>query len=418
MKAVLPVLVFVLLIGLYRRKKLKKKLFILFLFALAGVSAVLAAELYEGDTREVNSLEKNSRDNGLEAIPLQVETEDGVREEVTITIPEFRYSEKEAQRLLEKKAKELDGKILGENRTLTHIDHNLDLPASFSDSDITIQWSSTKPEYLRWDGTLLSGIPEEGCPAVLLATLYLQDQMLDYRRDIVLFPSEEKGAFAGELQEETEKLNQPSSGNRFLLPGEWKGRKLKWFQKNEQAGSGLCLLLLAGIFYCAASDRNRREHAEKKRKEQLELAYPELVSKIQLMTGAGLSVRNVFRRLTEDCRREQAGGKKGNPALEEAARTWQEMENGVLERDAYEHLGERCGLAVYRELALLLEQNRKRGNAKMNELLEQEAQRAFETRKRTARAEGEKVSVRLLLPMGMMLVIVMALILVPAFLSF
>ena len=418
MKAVLPVLVFVLLIGLYRRKKLKKKLFILFLFALAGVSAVLAAELYEGDTREVTSLEKNSRDNGLEAIPLQVETEDGVREEVTITIPEFRYSEKEAQRLLEKKAKELDGKILGENRTLTHIDHNLDLPASFSDSDITIQWSSTKPEYLRWDGTLLSGIPEEGCPALLLATLYLQDQMLDYRRDIVLFPSEEKGAFAGELQEETEKLNQPSSGNRFLLPGEWKGRKLKWFQKNEQAGSGLCLLLLAGIFYCAASDRNRREHAEKKRKEQLELAYPELVSKIQLMTGAGLSVRNVFRRLTEDCRREQAGGKKGNPALEEAARTWQEMENGVLERDAYEHLGERCGLAVYRELALLLEQNRKRGNAKMNELLEQEAQRAFETRKRTARAEGEKVSVRLLLPMGMMLVIVMALILVPAFLSF
>lgn len=418
MKAVLPVLVFVLLIGLYRRKKLKKKLFILFLFALAGVSAVLAAEMYEGETREVTSLEKNSRDNGLEAIPLQVETEDGAREEVTITIPEFRYSEKEAQRLLEKKAEELDGKILGENRTLTHIDHNLDLPASFSDSDITIQWSSTKPEYLRWDGTLLSGIPEAGCPAVLLATLYLQDQMLDYRRDIVLFPSEEKGAFAGELQEEAEKLNQPSSGNRFLLPGEWKGRKLKWFQKNEQAGSGLCLLLLAGIFYCAASDRNRREHAEKKRKEQLELAYPELVSKIQLMTGAGLSVRNVFRRLTEDCRREQAGGKKGNPALEEAARTWQEMENGVLERDAYEHLGERCGLAVYRELALLLEQNRKRGNAKMNELLEQEAQRAFETRKRTARAEGEKVSVRLLLPMGMMLVIVMALILVPAFLSF
>ncbi len=418
MKAVLPVLLLVLLIVLYRRKKLKKKFFILFLSALAGVSAVLAAEMYEGETREVTSLEKNSRDNGLEAIPLQVETEDGVREEVTITIPEFRYSEKEAQRLLEKKAKELDGKILGENRTLTHIDHNLDLPASFSDSDITIQWSSTKPEYLRWDGTLLSGIPEEGCPAVLLATLYLQDQMLDYRRDIVLFPSEEKGAFAGELQEETEKLNQPSSGNRFLLPGEWKGKKLKWFQKNEQAGSGLCLLLLAGIFYCAASDRNRREHAEKKRKEQLELAYPELVSKIQLMTGAGLSVRNVFRRLTEDCRREQAGGKKGSPALEEAARTWQEMENGVLERDAYEHLGERCGLAVYRELALLLEQNRKRGNAKMNELLEQEAQRAFETRKRTARAEGEKVSVRLLLPMGMMLVIVMALILVPAFLSF
>ena len=51
MKAVLPVLLLVLLIVLYRRKKLKKKFFILFLTALAGVSAVLASEMYEGDTR-------------------------------------------------------------------------------------------------------------------------------------------------------------------------------------------------------------------------------------------------------------------------------------------------------------------------------------------------------------------------------
>lgn len=418
MRAVLPFLVLSVLVVLYRRRRLSKKQLLVFLICLAGASAVLVSDLLAGERSPVTSLNKNSRENGLEEVPLEVETQSGTREEVTITIPAFHYPEKEVQALLAKKAEQLDQEILGENRSLSHVDHNLKLPASFSDSPITVQWSSTEPEFLRWDGELLPGIPAEGCSATLLATLYLQDDSLDYRRNIVLYPSQEKDAFAGELQEEAQKLNEDSAADTFLLPETWNGEKLTWYQKNIRAGSGLCVLLLAGILFTVSEEKNRRDKKEKKRKEQLELAYPGLVSKIQLMTGAGLSIRNVFRRLTEICRREKREGRPVNPAMEEIARTWQEMENGVLEQDAYEHLGERCNLPVYRELALLLEQNRKRGGAKLNEILEQEARSAFETRKRTARAEGEKASIRLLLPMGIMLVIVMALILVPAFLSF
>lgn len=418
MRVVLPFLIFAVLLFLYRKKKLNKKKFLVFLLGLAGASAVLAAELAAGDRREITSLEKNSRENGSEAVPLQVETEDGKREEVTITIPEFRYTEEEAQRLLEDKAASLDEEILGENQSLHHVDHNLHLMTSFTDSEITIQWSSTDPEHLQWDGELLSGIPEKGCAVTLLATLYLQEESLDYRREIVLFPSRESSAFARELQEQAEKLNTSAIEKRFLLPDTWSGGKLKWYQETEQTGSALCLLLLAAAVCSAAAGKKREEEAEKKRKEQLELSYPLLVSKIQLMTGAGLSVRNVFRRLAESFRKDTAAGKKTDPAMEEAAKTWQEIESGVLEQDAYEHLGERCNLPAYRELALLLEQNRKRGGGRLQELLEQEARTAFETRKRKARAEGEKASVKLLLPMGMMLAIVMALILVPAYLSF
>ena len=46
------------------------------------------------------------------------------------------------------------------------------------------------------------------------------------------------------------------------------------------------------------------------------------------------------------------------------------------------------------------------------------AQAAFEARKRQARVEGEKAAVKLLLPMGMMLLVVLIILMVPAFLSF
>ena len=114
--------------------------------------------------------------------------------------------------------------------------------------------------------------------------------------------------------------------------------------------------------------------------------------------------------------RKEAGRTADREIREEVRRTWTEMENGVPEPDAWTHFGDRCGLPAYRELALLLTQNRRHGGARLPELLEREAQAALESRKRQARAEGEKASIRLILPMGMMLVIVMALVMIPALL--
>ena len=94
------------------------------------------------------------------------------------------------------------------------------------------------------------------------------------------------------------------------------------------------------------------------------------------------------------------------------------MENGVLEQDAYTRFGERCGTAEYRKLALLLAQSQMKGGARLSELLEEEAQGAFENRKRRARVLGEKAAVRMVLPMGMMLLIVLIIVMVPAFLTF
>ncbi len=54
----------------------------------------------------------------------------------------------------------------------------------------------------------------------------------------------------------------------------------------------------------------------------------------------------------------------------------------------------------------------------MADLLEQEAMEAWDERKRKARVLGEAAATESTIPMIMMLIVVMAIIMIPAFLSF
>ena len=94
------------------------------------------------------------------------------------------------------------------------------------------------------------------------------------------------------------------------------------------------------------------------------------------------------------------------------------MQAGISEAMAYEQFGRRCNTREYMKLASLLQTNIKKGTRELRRLLENEAYDAFEKRKNMAKIKGEEATTRLLMPMLLMLVIVMAVIMVPAVTSF
>ena len=94
-----------------------------------------------------------------------------------------------------------------------------------------------------------------------------------------------------------------------------------------------------------------------------------------------------------------------------------EMENGMSEVRAYQEFAKRCDLQPYRKLVSLLISGQKIGNRNLMEKLEEEAERVFLERKNTARKLGEEASTKLLIPMMLMLMVVMGIVIVPAFLS-
>ena len=145
--------------------------------------------------------------------------------------------------------------------------------------------------------------------------------------------------------------------------------------------------------------------------------YPEIVSSLALLLGAGMNVQNSWLKIVNDYRtkREETGKKRY--AYEEMLFTVYEMENGVLQVNAYERFGRSCRISCYTRLSTMISQNLRKGSTNLAQLLTEEAKEAFENRKHMARKLGEKAGTKLLLPMMMILGVMMVIIMVPAFRS-
>ena len=94
------------------------------------------------------------------------------------------------------------------------------------------------------------------------------------------------------------------------------------------------------------------------------------------------------------------------------------MKAGVPEREEYQNFGMRCGLHPYLRLSALLEQNLQKGNKSLLSLLQGEQIQAFEERKNQIRKPGEEAGTKLLGPMMLYFLIVLMILLIPAWMSF
>lgn len=95
-----------------------------------------------------------------------------------------------------------------------------------------------------------------------------------------------------------------------------------------------------------------------------------------------------------------------------------EILDGESERLAYQKFGERVDLGEYQRLIRILLQNLQTGSRGLCKLLEQESENALEERKALTCKLGEEAGTKMLLPLMMMLGIVIAIIMIPAMLSF
>lgn len=227
-------------------------------------------------------------------------------------------------------------------------------------------------------------------------------------------PKEEKQQ---ELKAILDEYNsQKKDPDYYYLPTNLKGKKVVWINPGDTSGT-----LLTGLGFFAAAvlvGAQIREEQQKlqRRREALLLEYPALVMKFTLLIQAGMTVRRAFQKIGEDYLRR----KKLCPrcAYEEVVTACREMDSGVSELDAYRRFGERCNQVQYKIFSTLLIQNLQKGSRQLSDMLERESLAAWEERKRKARVLGEAAATKLLLPMILMLLVVMAIIMIPAFLAF
>jgi len=144
-------------------------------------------------------------------------------------------------------------------------------------------------------------------------------------------------------------------------------------------------------------------------------AYPQLITKLTLYIGAGLSLRGAWERLAADYREKAQISENPSCVGDEVLLLAGELKNGASEAKAYEEFGRRIGLKPYQRCASLLVSRLQKGSGDLRKSLETEVRLAWETYREQVTKKGEESQTKLLFPMMGMLFLVMAVIMIPAF---
>ncbi len=385
------------------------------LFCLAAwFSAHSAAKLVGGGYLSRNAYGEGDVEVGLKAeIP-------GVQEEIfEYLLEERRLTEEELEISYAEAAALLPGVILGGNACLEEVRSDLDLVPALEGYPFQISWESDSYSLIHTDGTVhneeLTGSEVVTLTAVFRYEEWFRELQFPVQINPIIYTPEE--ALRARMEELLRERDESSrSGEVMALPERIGTEPVIWSEIIEDSSGYFLLLVLfaAGVLYWGRG----RELDQKleARKRELLLAYPEIVNKLALYMGAGMTVRNAFLKMGEDYKKQKEGKKKY--VYEEILLTCYELQGGRSETEAYAHFGKRCQVQAYMKLSALLSQNIRKGSNDLLRILRQEADHAFAERKNLAKKLGEEAGTKLLLPMMMMLCVVMVIIMIPAYFSF
>lgn len=376
------------------------------------VLAISISEQIEKDT--VSHIQRKEKADTQYS--LQIENNQGEREEVTIHVAKKQYTEEQIEKIFDKRKKELITQVLGRNKSRSRVEENLNLVTEIGKEKIFVSWSISDSSKINYEGILSENVAKEGEVVTLTATMTLGKYTQDYSFAVNVFPPKKKGNMEKDLQEY---VNQNEKYEEDVkLPDELNGQKVQYYNiTSEVSGYVLAAGFIISLALFFLKDTDLKKEVDK-RNRQLLNDYPEIVSKILLYYGAGLSIQRTIERIVKAYEEEKKeNGKLYRYSYEELSMCLTKMKSGVSEISAINQYGARCKLHCYIKLAGLMEQNMRRGTKELSLVLKNELKEAMNEKKNHMLKNGGQISTKLLGPMVVMLIISVVIIMVPAFMS-
>ena len=363
--------------------KFDKKIIIII---LVSIVAALFLEISDGERDIEKSDLKKPGYSGTEK-NLDVSIYAGKnRIDTTITIEPEKYTAQETEELFFNVYEHLKKEILNDNASLDEIKTDLNLIEKLEDNPVSIEWFSSNYNLIGYDGKV-----------------YNDDLKKDQKEEVTL----------------TANAQSDYNSDYVELPKEVDGEEVIY--KKRESGNYAAAVLFCGIslaIFARYHDKEKKNSCEKEKIKQMRCDYPEIVAKLSLLVGAGMTVRMAWEKIVVDYRARQKSGSKKRYAYEFMSEGLNMLKSGKPQIYVYEEFGMKCGIKEYMKFSSLIVQNIKKGTKELALLLTLEAKDAFEERKNMAKKYGEEAGTKLLLPMIIMLIVVMAIIMVPALMSF
>ena len=350
------------------------------------------------------------------------ENEKETEESFTFSIHPRKYTDNEIRQFKKEAEDYVLASMKGDNESLNDVQSSLNLVVKIPSNPVKVSWNLGGQDLIMEDGTLNNKYLTEKT-FVTIQVCFSYEEQEEYKEiPVGIMPynwSWEEEAKEGFLNMVKQLDESNKEEEAYILPGRTGKYSIVYrMPKKENAKK----FFLCGILGCIAAwiywDESIKK-SKKKRDEECQLAYPNIVYKLTLLLGAGMTLRGAWQRIIHDYLKEKKESpEKMKYVYEEMIITWNEMENGISEIEAFAQFGKRMKLRPYLRFSSLITQNLKKGTKGFLLQLETEAKEAQEERKQLARRLGEEAGTKLLFPMLIMLVIVLAIVMLPAFLSF
>lgn len=388
---------------------MSKKKILIFIVVITAIVAVIRTVSAQN---RVKQLKREGYGGGDREYSLIME-KDGRDCEVNITVNPKTPDETELNKLFEDIYEKILTKIVGGNNSLSEVTGNLDFTYN-TESGVTIQYFLDDYSVINSFGEVNNKSLQSPEAVNISVELQYGDKYKTYKIPVVVLP----GQITEEEQINTElsnRINGENANSDYAeLPEEIDGKKVKFYEKKKKILPYFFAMFLIIAFLIYYYKIYNPKLTKEKRDKLLITDYPEIVSKLSLLMGAGMSTYNALIKITEDYKKTG----KTKPAYEELSVCLNRISAGIPETDAYVEFGQRCGVMCYIKLGNLLAQNISKGTDNIFRLLKEETEKAFEDRKALAKKLGEEAGTKLLLPMTMMLSVVLIIIVIPAFMSF
>jgi len=393
-----------------------------------GILTVLAAipYIYQNCTDAktvINDIKRPDYQETAKELQLQVSLGDQQMDTTVMVNPRV-YTAEQIAGIFEEISKSLESIMLGENSAPDNITEDVVFCQSVGDYPVTIQWLSDNYDVIDAEGIVHNTLFEETDSEIVVLTAILQYETYsaEYIYEVTVKPCDlTKLNCQKKISEKIQNADNDSKEEEYLaLPNKINGTSIVYRNKADW-NQVIIIIMLGGAAIIAVifGEQNNRKKALEKRKKQLKNDYAEMVTKITLLVGAGMTMRRAWERIAEDYQFKLLHGHtKKKIVYEEMTESVNQLKAGVSEQLVYQEFGNRCDERLYMKFSSLLTQNLKKGSRELIAMLELETKEAFEERKNIAKRYGEEAGTKLLAPMIMMLFVVMVIVIVPALMNF
>lgn len=345
--------------------------------------------------------------------------------EVDVEVSGRAYTEEELRQAFEEAGTELERLILGENETLDEVRTALKLVTEIPGTEISVSWEMDRHDVIDMQGNIRGEeLTEEGTLVNLTAVLKYEEEKSYHEFAVMVYPRKvsRDEAVTDSLLEEVARADEETKSEEYLvLPDQIDGDYVEWSYQAEERAYAVLAIGVWGACMLVVSARQKKKEDEKKAARQMQLDYPQIINKFNLYIRAGMTVRRAWFLIARDYEKKRPENgrteKNKRKAYEEMLFAMYQIQGGMPESECYENFGIRCGISAYRKFGTMLAQNLRKGSRGLTDILAREAQEAFEERKKLAKKLGEEAATKLMIPLFLMLIVVFAVVIVPAFFS-